>query len=510
MKRLTSLFAVLLAASLLFSCKVEPTAPGTVGDLAPYANDHGSYTVPVGAQSLELIPVEGGTFTMGQTAEQGIRKNPDLHQVFLDGFAIGKLEVTQDLWKEIMGKNPSPRDVPGAPVSRISWEEAVKFTARLAAKTGIPFRLPTEAEWEFAARGGNASLRTRYSGSNSDLGAENELGIKDMSGSVWEWCYDVWQETTGPEPGFNPTGPEEGSEHVLRGGSAADKKADCVISSRRGLYAKGRIETAGLRVAVSTGKPCPQELLDLVCKNQVQRDPVTVLKPEVITVNGLSFRMLPVEGGTFQMGATPEQSSFGKEDELPVHEVTLDSFMIGQNEVTGLLWNAVMGYLPPQMQADNMPVGNVSWYDAQAFIRKLNALTGRKFRLPTEAEWEYAARGGRKSRGNVFAGSMRSAFVAQCERKDLKPCPVGGLSPNELGTYDMSGNVWEFCQDRFGKYSEGPQVNPTGPETAENGLDYRVMRGGSAAAQWDKCRVSNRSDIRASNFKSTIGFRLAL
>ena len=100
----------------------------------------------------------------------------------------------------------------------------------------------------------------------------------------------------------------------------AAKKADCVISSRRGLYAKGRIETAGLRVAVSTGKPCPQELLDLVCKNQVQRDPVTVLKPEVITVNGLSFRMLPVEGGTFQMGATPEQSSFGKEDELPVHE----------------------------------------------------------------------------------------------------------------------------------------------------------------------------------------------
>ena len=106
--------------------------------------------------------------------------------------------------------------------------------------------------------------------------------------------------------------------------------------------------------------------------------------------------------------------------------------------------------------------------------------------------------------------SFRSHWATKAERKDLKPCPVGGLSPNELGTYDMSGNVWEFCQDRFGKYSESPQVNPTGPETAENGLDYRVMRGGSAAAQWDKCRVSNRSDVRASNFKSTIGFRLAL
>ena len=510
MKRLNRLFAAFLAAAFLSACNVQAPAPGTVADLTPFANDHGTFTVPVGSQSLELIPVDGGTFTMGQTAEQGIRKNPDIRQVFLDGFAIGKLEVTQALWKEVMGSNPSPRDIPQAPVSKVTWEEAVKFTARLTKKTGVPFRLPTEAEWEFAARGGNASARYRYSGSNDSPGAENELGIKDMSGSVWEWCYDFWQETLGPEPGFNPTGPEDGSDHVLRGGSAADKKADCLISSRRSLYAKGRLETAGLRVAVSTGQPCPAAVLDLVCKNIVPRDAVTELKPQVITVNNVSFRMLPVEGGSFQMGATPEQAKFGKEDELPVHEVTLDSFMIGQNEVTGLLWQAVMGYLPPQMQADNLPVGNVSWYDAQAFIRKLNELTGRKFRLPTEAEWEYAARGGRKSRGNVFAGSMRSAFVAQCERKDLKPTAVGQLSPNELGTYDMSGNVWELCQDRYGKYAPEAQANPTGPEEADNGQDYRVMRGGSAAALWDKCRVANRSDIRASNFKSTIGFRLAL
>jgi formylglycine-generating enzyme required for sulfatase activity len=510
MKRIISILAVLMAASCLFSCKVEPVAPGTVGDLSPYANDHGTYTVPVGSQSIELIPVAGGSFTMGQTPEQGIRKTPDIRRVFLDGFAISKLEVTQALWKEVMGSNPSPRDIPAAPVSKITWDEAVQFTARLAKKTGIPFRLPTEAEWEFAARGGNASMRHRYSGSDTEIGAENELGIKAMSGGVWEWCSDFWRETLETEPGFNPTGPESGSDHVLRGGSAADKKADCVISSRRNLYAKARLETAGLRVAVSTGEPCPQALIDLVFKNEVPRDPIAKLSVEVFNVNGFTFKMMPVEGGTFQMGGTDEQGQLAKDDEKPVHAVTLDSFMIGQYEVTGALWNAVMGYLPPNMQADNKPVGNISWYDAQAFIKKLNELTGRKFRLPTEAEWEYVARGGRKSHGYVFAGAGHSTLVAQCDRSDLRTCPVGKLSPNELGTYDMSGNAWEYCQDRYATYPAGDQVNPKGPEATESGKDYRVARGGSAAATWDKCRVSNRLDVRATNYKSTIGFRLAL
>lgn len=502
-------FSVLIAGALS-ACGEKPVAPGTVADLTPFANDHGTFTLSVDGISFELVPVDGGSFSMGETADQGVRKNPDIHQVLLDGFAIGAQEVTQELWKAVMGSNPSPKENPAAPVSRVTWEEAVKFTARLAHKTGLPLRLPTEAEWEFAARGGNASLHYRYSGSNEQVGAVNELGIKDMSGGVQEWCSDVWQDKTGPDLAINPTGPAEGDDHVARGGSAADPKADCVISTRRKLHAKTKSGITGLRLAVSTGKPCPQEIVDLILHNRVPRDPVTVMKPESFTVNGFTFKMMPVEGGTFRMGATEEHERLAKEDERPVHEVTLDAFMIGQYEVTGALWKAVMGWLPPRMLADDKPVGNISWYDAQAFIAKLNSLTGRKFRLPTEAEWEYAARGGRKTHAYPFAGSMRSAFVAQCETKDLQTRPVGQLAPNELGTYDMSGNAWEMCQDCMGPYSESPQVNPTGPDCSASGPDYRVMRGGSAAAQWDKCRTANRSDNRASYFKSTIGFRLAL
>ena len=503
---------LLASMTLFFSC----SSPGgkqqeEVVDISAFKGNDGLYSFTVKDISFTMIPVEGGTFSMGETFDQGVKKNPDIHQVILDGYAIGAAEVTQDLWKAVMGSNPSPRDVPGAPVSGVTYENAVKFTSKLSKITGVPFRLPTEAEWEFAARGGNKALRNLYSGGNVyKPSMVNELGAKAMSGGVWEWCSDRWTETLGYELAVNPTGPSEGIENVLRGGSDADKKEDCKISSRKGLSPKTKSPTAGLRLVVSTGEKCPQAIIDLIEKNIVPRDPVTDLKPERFTVGSVSFRMLPVEGGSFMMGATQEQEKFAKDDEKPVHRVTLDNFMIGEYEVTCELWEAVMGYLPPYLQGKGYPVGNVSWYDAQAFIAKLNSLTGRKFRLPTEAEWEFAARGGKKTHGFPFAGALRSDVVAVKETKDLKPVKVGTRTPNELGTYDMSGNVWEWCQDRFAPYTAEDVVNPTGPEKTESGLDYRVMRGGSAAAFWDKCRTSNRTENKASLFKSTIGFRLAL
>ena len=198
-----------------------------------------------------------------------------------------------------------------------------------------------------------------------------------------------------------------------------------------------------------------------------------------------------------------------RDDELPLHEVTLDPFKIGKLEVTQALWEAVMGSVPYGNQGPDYPVGNVSWYDVQAFIRKLNALTGRQFRLPTEAEWEYAARGGKKSHGYPFAGSAYPQGVAQYGYDDMRTRPVARYSPNELGLYDMSGNAWEWCQDRPGPYGSPAQTNPTGPDETALG-DVRVMRGGSVATAADKCRVSNRNEFHASNFRSTIGFRLVL
>lgn len=502
----------LFTAAIVSSCG-SPSGKGTGEsvDLSKYLGSDGVYSFTVKDLSFTLTPVSGGSFSMGQTFDQGVKKNPDIHQVILDGFAIGTSEVTQDLWKAVMGNNPSPKDVPGAPVSGVTYENAVKFTAKLAKMTGIPFRLPTEAEWEFAARGGNKSLRYLYSGGNQfKPSMANELGIKAMSGGVWEWCSDKWTEDLGDELAINPTGPSEGIENVLRGGSSADPMSDCIISSRKGLSPKTKSPTAGIRLAVSTGEKCPQQIIDLIEKNIVPRDPVTEIKPETFKVGDVSFRMLPVEGGSFRMGATEEHEKLAKDDEKPVHKVTLDNFMIGEFEVTCELWEAVMGYLPPYLQGKGYPVGNVSWYDSQSFIAKLNSLTGRKFRLPTEAEWEYAARGGKKAKGYPFAGALRSDVVAVKETKDLKPAKVGTRLPNELGTYDMSGNVWEWCQDRLAQYSAEDSVNPIGPEKTESGLDYRVMRGGSAAAFWDKCRTANRSENKASMFKSTIGFRLAL
>ena len=209
------------------------------------------------------------------------------------------------------------------------------------------------------------------------------------------------------------------------------------------------------------------------------------------------------------MGGVELPNMPARDNELPLHDVTLDSFKIGRTEVTQALWEAVMGSIPYGNQGPDYPIGNVSWYDAQAFIRQLNALTGRSFRLPTEAEWEYAARGGKKSHGHPFAGSRYPQGVAQYGYDDMRTRPIARYFPNELGLYDMSGNAWEWCQDRIAPYEAEAQTNPVGPVETALG-DVRVMRGGSVATAADKCRVSNRSEFFASRFRTTIGFRLAL
>ncbi len=227
----------------------------------------------------------------------------------------------------------------------------------------------------------------------------------------------------------------------------------------------------------------------------------------IYEVNGVQFTMIPVDGGTFQMGATEEQGSEAYSDEKPVHSVTLSSYMIGETEVTQALWQAVMGRNPSNWKGDNLPVEQVSWKDCQKFIEKLNKLTGEHFRLPTEAEWEFAARGGNRSSHTKYSGSNSIGDVAwYTDNSGNKTCEVKGKQPNELGLYDMSGNVWEWCQDRYGDYSSSAQTNPVGPASGSN----RVYRGGS----WDDdaryCRVSDRSSLSPFYRSFTLGLRLAL
>jgi formylglycine-generating enzyme required for sulfatase activity len=228
---------------------------------------------------------------------------------------------------------------------------------------------------------------------------------------------------------------------------------------------------------------------------------------KTFTANGVTFKMMEVEGGTFSMGATAEQKN-PCDWEKPVHQVTLSSYYIGETEVTQALWKAVMGTNPYHwFKGDNRPVEYVSWDDCQTFIRKLNSLTGENFRLPTEAEWEFAARGGNNSRGYQYSGSNNLSSVAwYTDNSSSQTHDVKTKSPNELGIYDMSGNVWEWCQDRYGTYSSSSATNPTGAESGSN----RVRRGGSwDCTGWDCCSVI-RGYITPSLQFNYLGLRLVL
>jgi formylglycine-generating enzyme required for sulfatase activity len=217
-------------------------------------------------------------------------------------------------------------------------------------------------------------------------------------------------------------------------------------------------------------------------------------------------KMVFVEGGTFTMGCTAEQGGECEDRERPLHSVTLSSFYIGKYEVTQAQWKAVMGSSLNYHEGDNLPVDYASWDDAQKFIEQLNVTTGKKYRLPTEAEWEYAARGGNKSKGYKYSGSNNIDDVAWYGvDSGYDTHPAGTKKPNELGIYDMSGNVWEWCSDNYGKYSASEQTNPVG-----SGYNV-VIRGGSWNNNMNACRAA----YRAADFpsqrgdKGIIGFRLA-
>ena len=226
------------------------------------------------------------------------------------------------------------------------------------------------------------------------------------------------------------------------------------------------------------------------------------------TVNGVSFRMVPVKGGTFTMGATSEQGSDADSDESPVHQVMLNNYYIGQTEVTQELWKAVMGSNPSNFTGDlKLPVESVSWDQCQTFITKLNQMTGETFRLPTEAEWEYAARGGSESQGYKYAGGNTISDVAwYLVNSSSKTHPVATKAANELGLDDMSGNVFEWCEDWYGNYTSDAQINPSGPSTGS----YRVIRGGCWYDFATYCRVSRRSYSSSSWSSSHAGLRLAM
>ncbi|MBO4508300.1 MAG: SUMF1/EgtB/PvdO family nonheme iron enzyme [Spirochaetaceae bacterium] len=465
----------------------------------------------------DFILVEGGSFKMGNNSGDSDEK--PVHSVSISSFYMSDHEVTQAEYKAITGNNPSESAGDDKPVEEVSWLDAIIYCSKLSQMKGLTpcyvingdnvscnfaangFRLPTEAEWEYAARGGNKSKDYTYSGSNSlvniawytdnsksqthdvKMKTANELGLYDMSGNVWEWCWDFYGSYSSNAQ-INPTGILSGSSHVRRGGSWYSGDDFCSVSVRSGRAFNYKDGLTGFRV-----------------------------------VRSVSDGFVLVAGGTFEMGSNSRNSA-----EKPVHEVTVSSFYMSDHEVTQAEYKAIMGTNPSYFSGDDKPVEKVSWYDAIEYCNKLSEMKGLTpcyskngntytcdwnasgYRLPTEAEWEYAARGGNKSRGYTYSGSNDIENVAwYSDNSNKLTHAVKEKQPNELGIYDMSGNVWEWCWDWYGSYNNSAQRNPTGASSGS----YRVLRGGS----WDEGAFSCRVAVRLNYFSpgrahSPLGFRV--
>lgn len=449
MKKMILLAALAAALAFLPSCHNDLAQERTMATFKPEK-------APDFLPGVEFVKVPTTLFTFNETpAGRLVEGAAESFEAIQHTFWISKEPVPVSFYEAYMGKGKYPKN-------GLSHDQINALLDRAYLSTGLPLILPSESMFEAAMQNGAIDPKEAY-------------------------CIlvaDGWDETLPQEKlAINPLNPVDYSY---------------VVSRTR--YKKETVEKFRARnvnrfyVAMSIPEDIDpvNEILDKITYGDTEPSDG---KKESFTVNGVTFAMMPVKGGTLTLGATSEQGKYAELDEGPAHAVTLGDYKIGQTEVTAGLWNAVMGFYPVGNFASypEQPVCGVSWNDAMEFILKLRKLTGRPFRLPKEDEWEYAARGGALSKGNMFSGSNQSAEVAVCSFKDRKGetvrpkvAPVASKKPNELGLYDMSGNVWEWT------------------------FEGQYLRGGSRLSLNTACRVSNRQAAAAGMKKSTFGFRLAL
>lgn len=503
-----------------------------------YPQELRTETFNVNGVSFRMSYVKGGEFLMGATSEQ---KNDNynaepVHKVILDDYFIGQTEVTRRLWYAVMSDEVYDNYTP---MNDISYADCDKFIVKLNSLTGLIFRLPTEEEWEFACRGGNNSKDYMYSGSNfledvawykynsgghlHDVATKqpNELGIYDMCGNINELCAKS----------------QTSNSVIGRGGDFQSEDNFCKISSRSSLFIEGKGNYRGFRLALTRipSQYREQERQKLERQQQLAREEAQRKQDEenrnalrwddatkTFYYNGQSYKMVAVEGGTFTMGATKERKGYmpkEKYEATKAHEVTLSSYYIGQTEFTRGFLRAVMGLKNGSSKEDLLPQ-NLSWDDCKKIADWLSQFTGRNFCIPSEAEWEFAARGGNRSHGYLYSGFATSSYVevgpnyfdyavtnsyanGSAVKIDMKN--VASKKPNELGLYDMTGNVWEWCADWYAKYETKNVTNPMGPSTGT----MRVYRGGSHIER-DIPKVYDRFCDYPDKTYSNVGFRLCL
>lgn len=389
-------------------------------------------TFTVKGVSFKMIPVDGASFSIGMT------------------------EVTQALWTAVMGNNPSKFKGNNLPVEQVSWNDCHQFITRLNQLTGNKFRLPNVSEWEIAAYGGSKKADYLYSGSHyidkiawykgnsggtsHKVGTKqpNQLGIYDMTGNVWEWCDDD-EKTASTLMGYS---------HLAKGGGWGNTEDDCLIPKNVKCYPNFTRPVLGFRLA-----------MDIEIPNY-----------EVFNVKGVEFKMIKVGNPVL--------------------------YYIGMTEVTQTLWEAVMGNNPSLLKSPNHPVEQVSWDACQVFVKRLSELTGKKFRLPNETEWLFAAYGGKNKNDFRFSGSNNIDEIAwHLKNSDRKTHAVATKKPNQLGIYDMIGNVKEWCEASQKIKSQ-----------LGNDSGHVVM--GSSFFESDEINMATYSTEYSSDYK--IGFRLAM
>ena len=523
--------------------------------------------------SLEMVLIPAGKFMMGSpVTEKGLINNKKQHEVTITNpYYMGKYEVTQEQWESVMDKNPCSRKGAKLPVTDVSWEDCQVFIKELNSRTNGGYRLPTEAEWEYACRAGTTTV---YSFGDSltigdanieDAGIKivgsykpNAFGLYDMHGNVWEWCED-WYGDYPDGAVTDPKGPATGENRVLRGGPFMKKSVApsshraSDLPAERNQYRNGfrLARTADLKaedslkgpkLETAAVKPATINLLvapfSIAKAEEIQKSVAKSLQKAVEEKfnigNGVILDMVLIPAGKFLMGS-PESEMDRFYDETQ-HEVTLTKpYYIGKYEVTQEQWEAVMRNKPIiSTNEARFPVTSVSWEDCQEFIKKLNAKTEGNYRLPTEAEWEYACRAGTTTaysfgaeiepQWDPFLEDTKKANYYEPidydpEKYDPSPedleiinasligytMEVGSYSQNAFGLYDMHGNVWEWCSDRYGDFLTR---GVTDPESSGTGED-RVLRGGSFDSDVLETRSSFRG-IKSPTYRDgSVGFRLA-
>ena len=494
----------------------------------------------------EMVLIPAGRFMMGSPESEKNRDNDETqHEVTITKpYYMGKYEVTKEQWKMVMGDSPSSNKEAKFPVTNVSWADCQEFIKKLNAKTSGGFRLPTEAEWEYACRAGTSTAYsfgdslTKGDANYGDGAAGREsikttgnykpnvFGLYDMHGNVWEWCED-WKADYPGGAVTDPKGPATGEYRVLRGGSFDSFESKARSSVRVYFTPAYRLFDFGFRLARTADtktavgappvpKPDPSVVMPAAVNllvapfneakaKEVQKEVAKSLQKEVEEKvdlgKGIKFDLVLIPAGRFRMGSPKFEK--GRQDNETQHVVILTkSFYIGKYEITQEQWESVMGNNPSsRTKGAKLPVTDVSWENCQEFIKKLNVSTKGGYRLPYESEWEYACRAGTNTAYSY--GDSLTKNDANIDGDSIKA--VGSYRPNAFGLYDMHGNVWEWCEDWYDSFQDGEVMDPKGPGTGT----YRVLRGGAFYGGGSIDRSSFRFRDAPTGRDFFTGFRLA-